>query len=91
LIKDHLKIDFNIKSSFTNTRFANEGAVGGANAFDPTQPVYSGSKRFGGYWERLDPAHPTGLASLAPKKSFGFIDATKRSWLGQQGYYKCSY
>lgn len=73
LIKDHLKIDFNIKSSFTNTRFANEGAVGGANAFDPTQPVYSGSKRFGGYWERLDPAHPTGLASLAPKNPLGSL------------------
>lgn len=73
LFKDYLKIDFNVKTSFSNTRFANEGAVGSANAFDPTQPVYSGSKRFGGYWERLDPAHPTGLASLSPKNPLGSL------------------
>ncbi len=74
LLNGHLKIDLNIKGSFTNTRFANTGAVGGANSFDPTQPVYSGKGRYGGYWERLDPANTvTGLASLSPKNPVGML------------------
>ena len=44
LLDNHLKIDFNVKGSFTKTRFANTDAVWGANQFDPTQPVYSGKE-----------------------------------------------
>ncbi|HEU0109883.1 MAG TPA: SusC/RagA family TonB-linked outer membrane protein, partial [Flavisolibacter sp.] len=74
LLDGHLKIDFNVKGSFTKTRFANTSAVWGANQFDPTQPVYSGKDRYGGYWERLDPLNTnTGLAALSPKNPVGML------------------
>ena len=74
LLKDHLKIDLNVKGSFTRSRFANTDAIWGANQFDPTQPVYSKSNRYGGYWERLDPANTnTGLAALSPKNPLGML------------------
>ncbi len=74
LLDNHLKIDLSIKGSFSKSRFANEGAVGGATSFDPTQPIYSGSSRYGGYWERLDSSNTiTGLASLSPKNPVGLL------------------
>ncbi|HYJ64732.1 MAG TPA: SusC/RagA family TonB-linked outer membrane protein, partial [Parafilimonas sp.] len=74
LLDNHLKIDLSIKGSFSKSRFANEGAVGGAAGFDPTQPVYSGSSRYHGYWERLDSGNTvTGLSSLAPKNPVGIL------------------
>lgn len=36
-----LKINANVKGYYMRNRFSNEGAVGAAIAFDPTQPVYS--------------------------------------------------
>src|SRR5436190_15817393 len=55
LFDNHLKIDLNLKASQQKYRFANQGAIGAAINFDPTKPVYSDSKRYGGYWEWLDP------------------------------------
>lgn len=55
LFDNHLKIDINLKGTAQKYRFANQGAIGAAIYFDPTKPIYSGSKRFGGYWEWLDP------------------------------------
>ena len=54
LFDKHLKIDINLKGSIQKYRFANQGAIGTAVSFDPTQPVFSGSKRFGGYFEWLN-------------------------------------
>jgi TonB-linked SusC/RagA family outer membrane protein len=71
-LTDHLKVTLNAKGAQVKQRFANEGAIGSAVSFDPTKPVYSGSKRFGGYYEWLnDPVHPDtsslkGLATLNP-------------------------
>lgn len=74
LLNNHLKIDFNVKASFTKSRFANTGAVWGANQFDPTQPVFSDKRSYGGFWERLDPTNTvTGLASLSPKNPLGLL------------------
>lgn len=50
LLNNHLKIDINLKGSIEKFRFANQGAIGSAIYFDPTQPIYSNSKRFGGYY-----------------------------------------
>jgi TonB-linked SusC/RagA family outer membrane protein len=50
LLNNHLKIDINLKGSIEKYRFANQGAIGSAIYFDPTQSVYSNSKRFGGYY-----------------------------------------
>jgi len=50
---NHLTINAGFKGSFMDTRFANEGAIGAAQQFDPTQSVYSSDPRFGGYNEWL--------------------------------------
>ncbi len=54
LFSDHLRIDVNVKGSINKSRFANEEAIGNAIIFDPTQPVTTSSKRYGGYFEWLD-------------------------------------
>lgn len=82
---NNLKVDLNIKASQTGIRFANRGAIGSAATFDPTQPVYSNSKRYNGFYEWLDPNATTGLRSLAPKNPVGLLEQqndqtdTKRS------------
>ncbi|MCC8410672.1 TonB-dependent receptor [Mucilaginibacter sp. UR6-1] len=47
---NHLKVDVNLKGALTDTRFANQGAIGAAVFFDPTQPVYA-KNNFGNYFE----------------------------------------
>ncbi|MBS1511148.1 MAG: SusC/RagA family TonB-linked outer membrane protein [Bacteroidetes bacterium] len=82
-----LKVDINLKASAENTRFANQGAIGGAVSFDPTQPIYSNSPRYGGYYEWLEsngdlvlnrPNNPVGVLQQTfdkqtPKRSIGNI------------------
>lgn len=64
----HLKVDVNLKGTSINNRFANQGAIGSAVVFDPTQPIRSGSDALGGYFEFLDPAtkNPNTLAPRNP-------------------------
>lgn len=62
-----LKVDLNLKGSRTTNFFANEGAIGNAITFDPTKPINSSSKRYGGYWEWTDPdGLPTQLSNRNP-------------------------
>jgi TonB-dependent starch-binding outer membrane protein SusC len=84
---NHLKVDVNLKGSIQKTRFANEGAIGTAIGFDPTQPVYNNDKRYGGYfeWREADGSlvlnranNPLGLLeqtfdNQTPKRSIGNI------------------
>lgn len=72
-LDNHLKIDINLKGSISKSRFANQGAIGSAVFFDPTQAVYTTSKRYGGYWEWLNANNyaSTGLETLAPKNPLG--------------------
>ncbi|HOY21375.1 MAG TPA: SusC/RagA family TonB-linked outer membrane protein, partial [Haliscomenobacter sp.] len=64
----HLKVDVNLKGTSINNRFANQGAIGSAVNFDPTQPIRSGNEALGGYFEFLDPAtkNPNTLAPRNP-------------------------
>ncbi|WP_461449665.1 SusC/RagA family TonB-linked outer membrane protein [Mucilaginibacter sp.] len=71
---DHLKIDLNFLGSQQKQRFPNPGAIGAANSFNPTYPVYSGNKNFGGYYEILDPTSADGLKSLAPLNPLGLLE-----------------
>ncbi|TDE45441.1 TonB-dependent receptor [Flavobacterium rhamnosiphilum] len=55
LFDNHLKIDINGNLSFGKNRFQDEGAIiGSAIGFDPTQPVFDSSSRYGGYFEWLE-------------------------------------
>jgi TonB-linked SusC/RagA family outer membrane protein len=74
LLNNHLKIDLNLKGSINNSRFADEGAIGSAVRFDPTQPVTTGSARFGSYFEWLDPNSTTGLRKLSPLNPVGLLE-----------------
>lgn len=55
-LNDALRIDLNLKGSLIKNRFADQGAIGAAVAFDPTKPVYSGNENFGGFYEWLSPS-----------------------------------
>ncbi len=72
LLKNALKVDLNFKGSFTKNEFANEGAIGGAAFFDPTQMVNRNDNRFGGYWEWL--ANNNQPDGLAPKNPIGQLN-----------------
>jgi len=50
---DHLSVNVAMKFAHTSNRFADEGAIGNATSFDPTQPVYSNTAKYGGYYEWL--------------------------------------
>ncbi len=71
--KDHLSVTLNVLGSQSNNTFANQGAIGAAVSFDPTQPVLSGNSRFGGYWEWLDPTSISGLKGLSPRNPLGLL------------------
>ena len=73
LLDNHLTINLNYKLSSSNSRFADQGAIGSATSFDPTQGVYGATKRFGGFWEWFDPNSSTGLKSLSPKNPLGLL------------------
>ncbi|RKD20154.1 SusC/RagA family protein [Pelobium manganitolerans] len=82
----HLKVDLNLKGALTKSHFANDGAIGAAIQFDPTQPVHA-TNAFGNYfeWLRSDgsvnpnaPRNPLGLLELRDnngkaKRSFGNV------------------
>tara|TARA_R110002124_G_scaffold138798_1_gene302797 strand:- start:19668 stop:22574 length:2907 start_codon:yes stop_codon:yes gene_type:complete len=46
-----LKINLTTKGSLNDNVYAEKGAIGGATAFDPTQPVYSSGSAFDGFFE----------------------------------------
>lgn len=62
----HLSVKVNSKYAQTNSFFANQGAVGAAVNFDPTQPIYSGEQPFGGYFEWLNGSQPNFNAARNP-------------------------
>lgn len=82
-----LKVDINLKGALEKTRFGNQGAIGGAVSFDPTQTVRTNSNRYGGYFEWLEadgnlilnrPNNPVGMLEQtfdkqSPARSIGNI------------------
>jgi TonB-dependent starch-binding outer membrane protein SusC len=65
--KNYLKFNINAKYMNEKNRFADNGAIGSAIAFDPSQPVYSGNEAWGGYWAWLQPnGDPVNQATSNP-------------------------
>ncbi|MBU2922008.1 TonB-dependent receptor [Winogradskyella psychrotolerans] len=54
LFDDHLKLDISARGNYTENVFADRGAIGNANTFDPTQAVYDSSSQYGGYFSWID-------------------------------------
>jgi len=79
LLDNHLRVNLNVKGSWIDNNFADAGAIGAAAAFDPTQPVTSGSPAYGGYFEYLQsaggvpqgnvPRNPVALLALRRDRS----------------------
>ncbi len=65
LLDKTLQIEANVKYVQTASFFANRGALGAA-FFDPTQPIYSGSEAYGGYFEWIDNNKPNTLSARNP-------------------------
>jgi TonB-dependent starch-binding outer membrane protein SusC len=79
LLSNHLNFTINGKFSRTNSRFADEGAIGAAQSFDPTQPVYMKNGPQGYYvWYDAATGLPTGpqnpLQMLLERTSTGSVD-----------------
>lgn len=70
-LDDHLSVNVNLKAAHTNNRFADEGAIGAAVSFDPTQPVYA-KNDYGGYFEWLQA--DTKPIDLATRNPLGLLD-----------------
>jgi len=56
LFQDHLKINLTGNYSYTFKRKADEGAIGAAISYDPTQSVYDENSIYNGYTEWTDPS-----------------------------------
>jgi len=77
-LDDHLSVNLAVKASQTTNRFANEGAVGAAVSFDPTQPVRADNK-YGGYFEWLQAdTKPIDLATRNPLALLELRDNTSK-------------
>jgi TonB-linked SusC/RagA family outer membrane protein len=60
---DHLKFNITGNYSYTFRRSADEGAIGSALSYDPTQSVYNPNSPFAGYTEWTNGGNPNGTAN----------------------------
>ncbi|ASE64176.1 SusC/RagA family TonB-linked outer membrane protein [Chryseobacterium indologenes] len=74
---NHLSVNVNAKGTFTDNRFVDGGVIKAATYFDPTQPVYSGNSKYGGYYEWLDSNSPNGYNVNASSNPLGMIDGLR--------------
>ena len=77
-LDDHLAVNLNLKASTIKNNFSDQGAIGAAVNFDPTQPVYANNK-FGGYYEWLQSDNnPVQLATRNPLSLINMRDNRSR-------------
>ncbi|MBP9099523.1 MAG: SusC/RagA family TonB-linked outer membrane protein, partial [Ferruginibacter sp.] len=76
---DHLAVNVNFKYTKTQKRFADEGAVGSAASFDPTQYVRNNNPKTAGYyeWTQAD-GNPIDLATRNPLALLNLRSNTSR-------------
>ena len=67
--EDHLKVNVTEKGSLVDNRFADEGAIGSALFFDPTQPI---TGRWAGFFEFEDVDGTT--RNLAPRNPLSLLE-----------------
>ncbi|TDN87628.1 iron complex outermembrane receptor protein [Salegentibacter sp. 24] len=92
LFDNHLKLTFSTKGIVDENRFADQGAIGSAVAFDPTQPVYDADSYFDGYFEHtLSPGQQQIQATRNPLALLEQLDGrgvTKRNITNLNAEYK---
>lgn len=72
LLNGKLKTEANGKYYHTDNFFADQGAIGSAITFDPSQAIYDDASVYGGYWEWTNTSG--GLIPLAPKNPVGLLN-----------------
>ncbi|PKD16652.1 SusC/RagA family TonB-linked outer membrane protein [Salegentibacter salinarum] len=92
LFDNHLKLSLTSKGIVDENRFADQGAIGAAVGFDPTQPVYEEGSYFGGYYEHtLSPGQQQIQATRNPLALLEQLDGrgvTKRNITNLNAEYK---
>ncbi len=68
-----LNVNASFKGSLFQQNFGNEGAVGAAIAYDPTQPVMNGNTKYGGYFTWTLPADNLPGGIMNPDGSVNYI------------------
>jgi TonB-linked SusC/RagA family outer membrane protein len=80
LLEGDLKLDMNVKGSYTANDFSNTDAIGAALQFDPTQPITNGNTRYGGYtaWvlDASVDSDPINIATRNPVAQIEFRENT---------------
>ena len=66
LFDNHLRININVKGTWADYRFADQGAIGGAIRFNPTQPIYDPTSPYNGYFEWQTGKNPNPLTDRNP-------------------------
>lgn len=92
LLNDNLKLSINAKGNFSDYNFGNQGAIGNAVAFDPTQVIRNGSP-YGGYftWVNAQSGKPNTISSSNPVAMINQTDnkSTVKNFIGNfQADYK---
>lgn len=72
LFDDQLSVDLNLRGMRVDNRFADQGAIGSAVAFDPTKPMFFDDERFDGYFTWLD--NDNNPNSIAPTNPIALIE-----------------
>ncbi len=80
LLNNNLKVNVNFKATAQEVRYANQGAIGAAVSYDPTQPVRSGNNRYGGFFQWTDPATVTGLMLNSATNPVSLLEQTNNAW-----------
>ncbi|OKL40344.1 SusC/RagA family TonB-linked outer membrane protein [Pontibacter flavimaris] len=79
-LDDHLSVNLNVKGVKSEHQFANEGVIGSAVSFDPTQSPYDNreANRFGGYfeWYKIDDNGNPIVNTLAPRNPLSTLEQT---------------
>ncbi len=83
-LNDHLRVDINLKGSNSNSDYAPDGLVSNALSFNPTQSIYSGNSRYGGYYQDLQANTFTGLRNGAPNNPVGLLNQNTHTAVSQR-------
>jgi TonB-linked SusC/RagA family outer membrane protein len=77
-LDDNLKVNASVKAMHSKHNFGDQGAVGAAVSFDPTQPVRNGNTRYGGYFTWVaDQSNPNSDPNaIAPRNPVAMLELT---------------
>jgi iron complex outermembrane receptor protein len=84
LLNDKLKINVNFKGMHNKNNFADQGAIGDAIGYDPTQPVYNGNTRWRGYTTWTTGGINGSSINLAPGNPVARLDLTDNTSVVQR-------